>query len=301
LSILLAAATSIRYEAFHDPQQIWIGLRRGGVIARLVATEQPERYLRSALTVIAALPVTKARIDRRRLANEATGNPHALDHGSGLATLVIAILAAAGVVESRQRPREAWASVGVDYDDVVGGLTAIGILPVGWSAPPGAVVTLPPRVLNTCEWPRPDISDSYVFVTENPSVTAAAADLAAIETGIRLLCTVGTPSASEISAIGQLALSGWRVAVRADFDAAGIGNVAAVLRTVPQAIPWRMGVEDYINSLKEQTQEDVPLNGVPDTPWAPDLSHAMRERRVAAFEESLLTLLLEDLRHSAHA
>ncbi|MBY0493425.1 MAG: DUF2399 domain-containing protein [Cyanobacteria bacterium] len=108
---------------------------------------------------------------------------------------MIAILVAAGMIDSGNRPRDAWATVGVDYDDVVGGLIAVGTMPMGWSVPHGATVTLPPRVLNSCEWPRPEMPDAWVFVTENPSVTAAASDLAINVPAVRLLCTSGTPAA----------------------------------------------------------------------------------------------------------
>lgn len=299
LAAFRSAANSVPHEAFREPEQIWSSLRRSGAIGRLLAADDPEPLLRSALTVVAALPARETRTDRRRLAADATGNPHALDHGSSLAGLVIPMLVAAGRIKSRQRPREAWASVGVDYDDVVGGLIAIGILPAGWSAPPEATVTLPPRVLRACKWPRPETHDSYVFVTENPSVTAAAADLAATVSGIRILCTSGTPSASEISAIGRIAFAGWRIAVRADFDAAGVGHVGAILGAVPDAVPWRMNAGDYIDSLRTAMQDRVLLELVPDAPWDPTLPEAMRETGLAAYEESLMPLLLDDLRRGA--
>jgi uncharacterized protein (TIGR02679 family) len=204
------------------------------------------------------------------------------------------MLVATGRVNSRQRPREAWASVGVDCDDVVGGLIAVGILPVGWTLPLGALVTLPPRVLSTCTWPRPDAPDSFVFVTENPSIASASADLAANGHIVHLLCTSGTPATDEITAIGRLSGLGWRIAVRADFDGAGIRHVASILKAVPQALPWRMRTEDYLQSLQIERQE-ATLDGVPDAPWAPGLASVMRERQVAAYEESLLPFLMEDL------
>lgn len=301
LSVFLSSATSVPHEAFREPERIWAAFRRSGVVGRLLAGDEPERQLRTAVAVVASLPSATARIDRRRLAADATGNPHALDYGSPLAALVIAVLVAAGRINSRQRPREAWSAVGVVPDDVVGGLIAIGILPLGWSVPRGATVTLPPRVLNSCEWPRPDATDSWVFVTENPSVTAAGADLAANGTVVRLLCTSGTPSGTEVGAISQLAVLGWRVAVRADFDGAGLWHVATILKAVPDAVPWRMGVGDYVDSLQRAIHDVAPLDKVPDAPWAEELSMTMRERGFAAYEESLLPLLLEDMRRGAPA
>lgn len=297
MGVFLEAARSVPHDSFRTPERIWTGLRRSGWVTRLATVDNPERFLRLATAVIAALPAPDTRIDRRRLAADATGDPHALDHGSALARIVMATLVSAGCIAGGQRPRDAWASLRVDSDDIVGGLTAVGIVPLGWSLPPGAAVTLPPRTLNRCEWPPPDSPDSWIFVTENPSVASAAADLAAGQVRIRLLCTSGTPSIDEISAIARLAHQGWHVAVRADFDAAGLAHVAAILKRTPGAVPWRMRPEDYAESLKDLVANETTLERIPDTPWDPPLSALMRERRTAAYEESLLSVLLEDLRH----
>ena len=296
LTVFLDAVRSMPNDSLHEPDQIWASLRRSGWVARLTTIDEPDRFLRWATAVVAALPPADMRIDRRCLAATATGNPHALDHGSALAGFVIAMLVGAGRIAPRQRPRAAWAAVRVDPDDVVGGLTAVGILPAGWSLPPATIVTLPPRTLSRCEWPRPDSPNSWIFVTENPSVASAAANLAAGYANIRLLCTSGTPSAEEITAIARLALQGWRVAVRADFDSAGLEHVAAILDKTPGAVPWRMSVDDYAASLQDVIAEEIALERLPDTPWDPELSVKMRERGLAAYEESLLPTLLEDIR-----
>jgi uncharacterized protein (TIGR02679 family) len=140
-----------------------------------------------------------------------------------------------------------------------------------------------------------------VFVTENPSVMTAAADLLITDPtrpAVRLLCTVGTPSAAEIDAIGRLASTGWQVAVRADFDQAGLNHVAALLAGVPTARPWRMGAADYRTSIADIPAGDrIRLNTatLPSTPWDPDLLTAMTEQGLATYEESLINKLLADL------
>jgi hypothetical protein len=114
-----------------------------------------------------------------------------------LAWIVLALLGA-----NAQRPRRAWDSVGVDIDDLTGGLLTLGILPEGWQIPAGAALTLPPRVLEGVRWPGPADS-GWVFVTENPSVVAAALDRALVADDgapVRLVCTIGTPSDLEITA-----------------------------------------------------------------------------------------------------
>jgi uncharacterized protein (TIGR02679 family) len=273
-------------------ERIVAGLRRTGWIARLQAKDVPDKLAELAVAVIAALP-QGARIDRRRLATQITGDPHALDHGRELASLTLAMLVATGKIAARQRPRAAWSAVGVDCDDVIGGLSVIGILPDGWSVPRGSVVTLPPRVLARCTWP-PGVG-AWVFVTENPSVTSAAADLAADGAEVRLICTSGTPSPGEIAAIARLPSTGWRVAVRADFDPAGLGHVAAILSATTGAVPWRMTTDDYLESMSSEPAA-ATLDAVPETSWNPGLAAAMRERGRPAYEEALLPALLEDLR-----
>ncbi|MBT8227774.1 MAG: DUF2399 domain-containing protein, partial [Dactylosporangium sp.] len=216
--------------------------------------------------------------------------------------LVLAILTAAGVVPAGLPARAAWAAVGIDCDDLMGGLIALGISPAGWSLPPDAAVTLPPRELARCAWPAPPGPGACVFVTENPSVVTAAADAVAVPDTpvgpVRLLCTVGTPSALEIAAIGRLAGAGWQIAARADFDQAGLQHVGSLLRGVPVARPWRMGAADYLASLATTPADDrirLRPDPLPATPWDPALGDVMSEHGLAAYEESLMEALLADL------
>jgi hypothetical protein len=175
-------------------------------------------------------------------------------------------------------------------------LISVGFYPEGWNIPVGSVVTIPPRVLSTCQWPKPDESGSWVFVTENPSVASAAADLSATGLKIRLLCTNGTPSQREVEAIAEIGKMGWRIAVRADFDPSGINHVAAILSASIEATPWRMASTDYLESLGTT---DHDRDGLPDSihvPWDLELEREMRSRGVPAFEEALLLPLMSDLK-----
>ena len=284
-----------------DMRSVWPLLRRAGWVTRLHTSGYGERLINQAAAVIAALPPPGQRQDRRRLADAVARFPHALDEGL-LPGLVLAILVGADAIPVGVPNRTAWAAVGVDCDDLTGGLLALGIHPAGWILPAGTAVTIPPRELARCSWPPPPRTDACVYVTENPSVVSAAADLAATlptaRSTVRLLCTVGTPSGREIDAIARLAASGWQVAVRADFDEAGLQHVDAILRTVPTARPWRMGVADYLTSLAGTSPDDhgrLRSRTVPTTPWDPALQQAMNERGVAAYEETLIEILLDDL------
>jgi len=57
-----------------------------------------------------------------------------------------------------------------------------------------------------------------------------------------------------------------------------------------------MGTNDYLDSIHDGIFNEAALEPIPDAPWDPELSATMRERGVAAYEESLLPFLLEDLR-----
>jgi hypothetical protein len=98
--------------------------------------------------------------------------------------------------------------------------------------------------------------------------------------------------------VARLAASGWRVAVRADFDEAGLNHVTALLKGVPEAVPWRMGADDYLESLAtfQERTGNRNMERVPDCVWDSRLADTMRRKGTAAFEEALLPRLLEDLR-----
>ncbi|MEO3809819.1 DUF2399 domain-containing protein [Sphaerisporangium sp. B11E5] len=272
-----------------DLPEAWSRLRMRGWLARLAAHPTPRRLIAQATAVLAALPPPGRRSDRRTLV---AGDPHALDDGTPLAGLVLALVNATGT-----RRREAWEALGVDYDDVTGGLISIGIHPEGWTLPPDAVVTIPPRELARSIWPGPPTTDTWVFVTENPSVVTAAAGLAATSppVPVRLLCTVGTPSTLEVNAVAALARNGWRVAARADFDSAGLAHMRALLSVCPAAVPWRMRVADYLASVGIPSEDTLSAIDEADTPWDPALAEVMIRTGAPAFEESLLSELLNDL------
>jgi uncharacterized protein (TIGR02679 family) len=278
-------------------ENVWPTLKRMGWVSRILSNGDGQRLVQAAMATLAQLAAIDDRIDRRRLATNVTGNPHALDEGTRLAGLVLAILSANGDVSQQQRPRLSWAQIGVDCDDVTGGLICLGIFPVGWQLPISTPITIPPRVLKTCQWTKAEANSRWVFVTENPSVLSAAADLTPEDPNVRLICTSGTPSAVEISALARLAGAGWQLAVRADFDKAGLAHVASLLKGIANALPWRMGCEDYLQSLVTDYDDPLSLGGMVDVPWDPGLAAAMNERGLAAFEETLLPLLMYDLQH----
>lgn len=263
-------------------------LQRSGGVARALATDAPQALLLQALEVLLRLPKPGDRVDRRTLV---PGSPHALDEGP-LPALVLAVMGVSGL-----RARDAWAAVGVDIDDLVGGLIVTGVHPDGWVIPDGATLTLPLKELTSIKWARPLRPDSCVFVTENPSVLSASVQRfiqtsAAGSAPPRVVCTSGTPSRTECEAVAALTAAGWQVAVRADFDTRGLQHVRSLLAAAPEAKPWRMCAGDYLAAIRPGSDAEVVVS---ETPWDPELGVEMNRLGVAAYEEDLIELLVRDV------
>ncbi|WP_454561297.1 DUF2399 domain-containing protein [Mycobacterium haemophilum] len=293
----LCAACDIEPELRGRGPDLFEHLRRTGWVTRLDAASDACKLVLQATSVAAiVLRIPEGRRYDRRLLVPA--DPHALDDGTPLSGLTLALLTATGTISPDQRatPRSAWAQVGVDCDEIMGGLAVLGIQPAGWTLPPAAICTLPPKELTNPTWPTAPHTNAWVFITENPSIIAAAANLVAREPDCagraRLVCTLGNPSSTETTALAALGAAGWNIAVRADFDPVGIRNVTALLNSIPQAVPWRMTTADYIASAPTTLAKEP----VPATPWEPELAEAINTLRRIAFEESLMGRLLDDLK-----
>jgi len=276
---------------------LYEALRSSGLITRRQNGNQfsADIFARSVHTVATILRLPEGdHIDRRVLDPD---NPHALDDGEPEARIVLRMLATLGRVNIQpgMAPRLQWSQVGVDFDDIVGGLAMLTMLPVGWALPRATVLTIPPRELVQARWPSPVESDEWCFVTENPSVIAAAANMFQDEPHLPaspVVCTMGTPATLEIETIAHMAEAGWHIAVRADFDPAGIRHVTSELAGVPGAVPWRMSARDFCDS-----GVGVPFHdAIPPTPWDPDVQAAMARHQRITFEEAVLPNLLDDLR-----
>jgi uncharacterized protein (TIGR02679 family) len=268
----------------------WAKLRRAGWITRILASEDSAALERAA-AVIERLPTPgQPVVDRRRLAQDATGHPHELDRNRLVASLTLALLVAMGRATTDGTLRDSWASVGVAYDDITGGLTTVGILPYGWVVPDGIPVTLVPRVLADCSWPPGN--GKVVYVTENPSVLGAATDIP----GARIMCTAGTPSRVEVAAVARLGSAGWQLRVRADFDDAGISHANAIFSASPEARPWRMDAADYLEGLQRgESAVRLRRDRLGPTPWDPNLHSTMLAKGIAVYEEALLERLIRDV------
>ena len=285
----------------------WVDALRRGTLRRLAGDVGEGRSVaRQALAVLDHLPA--AGIQLAVLAARMTGDPHALDPGRG--ALPVLVLSAVAVqlglppdqpADARDR-RELWAAVGVRCDPLsvttlVHGLRVHGGGLLGETLRAHAAAGEPLRLtLRQLGDATLDVPGGVLFVCENPSVLAAAADdLGAA--GAPLLCVEGVPSTAThalLDALGEVELR-----VHTDFDAGGI-RIANLLHRRLGAGSWRHEAEDYLTGLAS-VDSTTPLTGpIDDAVWDHDLSAVMRERGAALHEEQVLGDLLDDLGLPGH-
>ncbi|TKG59279.1 TIGR02679 domain-containing protein [Prauserella endophytica] len=189
------------------------------------------------------------------LADAALDDPHALDRRAGRIGLDILRLADGDGHEDADYDgdgwRTAWEALGVICDPLSSRVLALN-LPLTGSAPACAItaaanqtgepVWLTWRSLNgdfaldhNQRGPDPRVD---VYVCENPTVVAAAADTLASRS-YPLICTNGVPSGAVRKLLAGLAATGTHLHIRADDDTTGQAIVAQLMATLPHASLWR--------------------------------------------------------------
>ncbi|AKU92738.1 TIGR02679 family protein [Vulgatibacter incomptus] len=310
----LRAATAIERELLWEgaaravgerPElRAWLDdLRRHGLVSRAAhaLSVGEEVVLERAIAAASRLPASGLAL--AVLAAETTGDAHALDAGSPLGGLVLRAAARiAGWHEppSTAAPRRAlWGEVGIVCDPLSAQVLVLGLCLQGEgrlsrrlrdAALDGEPQRLTLREIGGRDL-RPDPAGE-IFVCENPSVVAAAADRLGARSG-PLVCTEGVPSTAALGLLRELARGGARLRVRGDFDWAGLRIGGQVLREAGGQ-PWRFCADDYLASLG--TGAGRELEGAAGaSPWDPALASAMARHGTAVYEEQLLDLLLRDL------
>jgi uncharacterized protein (TIGR02679 family) len=275
----------------------WLGrLSRDGTARRLVQRGDGD-LLGWAAAVLDRLPAKD--VPMPVLAEWATGDPTALS-GTTLADLVIRALVlwqGAPPPVGREAERRIWADSGVLADDLASQVLVLGVRltgehPVaGWLA--GAASAGMPFRLTLHQLMTGPVTTATgpMYVCANPVVLrAAAAELGA--DCAPLVCTEGRPSVACDRLLG--AATGNRIHWHTDFDWPGLRRTAAAIERY-DAVPWRMGEEDYLDALATGGSE--PLEGTRAlTPWDERLAATMIREHRAVREERLLPALLADLR-----
>ncbi|MDQ6804329.1 MAG: TIGR02679 family protein [Actinomycetota bacterium] len=287
----------------------WIERIRGSGLVRRLTGGDPvaARELLDALVcVVAALPTTGESLSA--FAARVTGRAHALDDGSPLGTLALGAARALSRLEPpgpdespAEARREAWAAVGILCDELSSTVLTLGL--PGDASATGPVLaaarasrepvwlTLRQLVRTPPHWREVCAGD--VFVVENPSVLALAAD----KLGARcapIVCMNGQPRAAVMVLLRSLAAAGFRLRHHGDFDWGGltIGNL--LHRRLPIE-PWQFDRDSYLRALAAHPHA-APLTVSPTSAsWDPGLGEAMREAARRIEEELLAAELLEEL------
>jgi uncharacterized protein (TIGR02679 family) len=247
------------------------------------------------LAVLRRLPAEG--IPLAALANDATGDPHALDHGRTLSGMVLDAIACGyqwPKATDAESGRSLWELAGVVPDPHSSTVLALGVMGdtlndlgawLSRCAAAGEPLVL--SLSNLRRWPVPPVArEGCVYVVENPSLIAQASSG---WTGPPLVCTSGRPTIAVVTLIRQLTAGGATAYQHADFDPTGLA-ITTWLAQRSGTVPWRMNAGDYLAALPAGAPDFA--GAVPATPWDPRLSQLMAEHRQALYEEEIRTDLL---------
>jgi uncharacterized protein (TIGR02679 family) len=234
------------------------------------------------------------------LANDATGDPHALDHGRAIAGMALDAVACAferPEAQDAEAARSLWELVGVVPDPLSSTVLSLGLegddrTPLGrWilaCAEVGEPIVL--SLANLRRWPvRPLPGNGRVYVVENPSLIAEASTS---WSGPPLVCSSGRPTIAAVTLLRQLASDGAVVYQHADFDPTGLA-ITGWLAQRAGSVPWKMTAGDYLRSLSASAPEFVGTP--PRTPWDPALEDVMSRHRKVLYEEEIRAELLRSI------
>jgi uncharacterized protein (TIGR02679 family) len=242
-----------------------------------------------ALRVVEALPGPEP-VQRAVLAARLFGgDPHALDPGTPLHGLVVAMLVAVSGVDDDVGAREVWRRYGVVVDPVSSFVTALGLRLVGdgvaarmvRAASGGHVVlTYGQLAAGGFAWPR----GMPCFSCENPSVLIAA-ERSLGRACAPLVCTGGFLSDAARLLLTAVTEAGEEIRHHGDFDEAGLA-IFRDLEVRYGALPWRFHLDGLRSALRR-------LGGATDGSSLDEMVTGLRQ---PVPEELLLDELLGDLR-----
>lgn len=296
----LFSAAALRLHSRPELHRWLATLRTNGLLKRY-GVEHGELLMNQAIDVVTRLPAKG--ISLAELAAATAGNAHALDPNTSLGALVIRAAADLARTESwdgAEGRRDAWAGAGVLCDELSAPVLVFGLRGDASSVTGRALrlfadagepthlttrqlLKSPPGLLRENTGPT-------VFICENPSVVAAAANALKSNTA-PLVCTQGQPTTALHVLLRQLAAGGVLLAYHGDFDWPGIQIANALIRR-HKAKPWRMTAADYEQAMPKT----LALQGIPVVAtWDSNLTSAMQRSGYAVHEEQVIEQLIGDL------
>ena len=287
----------------------WLaGIRAAGGLGRAGG----ERAVRSALDVLAELPVDGDPVGRPVLAATILGAEHDLDDGTPVGRLVTAGLAArTGQPSPANATARAalWATAGVTFDGVSTPALTLGLRPMAngplteaaarW-ADSGIPLPIPTAAVAAEHW-RIAVG-TLVSVCENPSVIEAASSKFGAHTP-PMLCVSGMPGRAVTALLDQLVAGGARIRYHGDFGSGGL-TIANLIIGRHRAEPWQMATTDHqraVQRLLQSVRPPNPLRGrVPQASWDAELAASIVRASFEVTEEHVLDELLDDLATLLH-
>ncbi len=174
------------------------------------------------------------------------------------------------------------------------------------------ILILPLRQILTWHKLRPATDHVYLF--ENPQVFEVVVDALTSKSNERagkphrtlptLICTSGWPSVAAMQILNKLSKSSPKITFHysGDFDLHGLRIAAHLLSYYPHHCqPWRFDPTSYfaalhISAANLDTSDITGLHALPDI-FAP-LIAAMRDKGKKAYQEGIVSLLIEDIQHT---
>ncbi len=260
-----------------------------GLWRRLAANDarQAENWVGELLLLGEALRAGKEWL-LAELAAVTTGDAHALDRGRALGTLALRLFGAAEVGEGVLAWRDAWRMRGVRADELSAPVLCLNV----WHRDGRPRRMMPRALLSPCvgDEPRSEAL-AVVFVCENPTVVAAAADRLG-QASAALVCVDGQPSTAALLLLERLSRHGGRLHYHGDADWPGI----AIGDTVYQQFGFTPWCFDAPALAAQAHLPGPPLMGDPvPALWDPGFAPALALRGRALHEEAMLGELLVEL------
>lgn len=280
----------------------WVERIQRGTLRRVAQDEDAGVLVDTTLNIVSRLPSDGIRL--QVLASDATGDPHALDLGMPLATLVqsaLASLARRPTPTSAGERRALWEWAGVSVDTLSSDVLVLGLTPRGGGLVSEALrshaaamepIRLTLRQLKREPLELPGISS--VYVCENPAVLEQAAD-ELTELTHPLICTEGMLSGAAESLLRALSSAGIQLHFHGDFDWGGV-RIGNVLVERFGACPWQYAREDYESAVAAVSPKADLIGSPIQARWDAELSAAMDQLRIAVYEEQLIARLIADLK-----
>ena len=279
----------------------WFADASRGLFRKVCGSPTAAEPVLSALAVLLRmLPADGVAL--AQLASVSAGDAHALDPGRPLSTLALSAIRAtwwtgdSDVRSPAALRRALWSHVGVIVDDLSSTVLTLNLRPsagtalaafVGAASALGEPVWLTLRQLTRHRF---DLRPDPVYICENPSVLAAAADRCE-SSAPPMICVNGQPTGAALVLLGAAHRAGAPLWYHGDFDWGGL-RIANLVRAHVPWVPWRFDTATYLAA----TSEAGPLRGRPvEADWDTDLATAMIGRGLRVEEESQLDDLIGDL------